>query len=768
MSRNELHEGQTLEGGLLLGAADWLTVLLLAVGMIFPCLSAYGVSDHYGFDLGAVMAFCLFGSLAVTAMFTWRHGYWAALAVLAAGGMVFWRLWANFAEDWNRVRDPMLSDLFTEWPETLFLLYALAVLILGWVVVRVRAWWLAAALVVLPVLPAIQGGVLPAWGAMLAGFAGWGSMLLTGLFGRKDRASLARARFLSLGGMAALLLILVMCLPMEGYTRPQWATDARRNLILTVNRQLERFFDPEDLENNLLVQLGLDLTVEGGGTGTQQTGRPNAIEVTETGQRENLLRLGPRTYSDRTIMSIRTDQPDAAGRIYLRGVSFDCYTGTSWENRFLSEVQPGMYPGMTAGDVPEYTMTIQNRAFRGVWYYPYRFTGGGTMNEAGRITGLEGDADNPNLIPIEEMINMGREEYEITYRPGGPEDGFVPLSGYAAGEEELYHFDGGFLDSYLFVPAGLDMTLEPFVWEIQEEDAAVDARLPEQFQGPVAAAARTASFLASFAAYDPDTPAMDPTEDFVEHFLAEGRGYCVHFATAGALLLRMQGIPARYVSGYVADLDDQGRSMVLDRDAHAWVEIYLEGYGWYPVEMTPGYSGGESGVELEGGAETPDDEENPVEDEPEEMPEEEQPDEELPEDVPDAGVSDEDPTGEDAAENRVISAIWKWLFGVAVFWAVLCAAYLAALFIRKRDREEKDTNRSVLNAYGRYKRLRRWGCGEDEELERLAKKAKFSQHTLTEEERKNAWKCLDGDVKESRVGQPIRRRWLFALICPIF
>ena len=101
-------------------------------------------------------------------------------------------------------------------------------------------------------------------------------------------------------------------------------------------------------------------------------------------------------------------------------------------------------------------------------------------------------------------------------------------------------------------------------------------------------------------------------------------------------------------------------------------------------------------------------------------------------------------------------------------WAALCAAYLLALFLRKREQEARDTNRSALNAYGRYKRLRRWGCGEDEELERLAKKAKFSQHTLTEEERRSAWKCLDEDVKQSRIGQPVRRRWLFALLCPVF
>ena len=774
MSNHELHEERTPEDGLLLGASDWLTVLLLAVGMVFPCLSAYGISGQYGFDFGAALMFCVFASLAATAVFTWRHGYWAALAVLAAGGLVFWRLWAHLAEDWRRARPPGISDLINASPAALFLLYTLVVLTMGWVVVRVRVWWLAAALTVLPVLPAIQAGVLPAWGAMLAGFAGWGTMLLTDLFGKKDRGSLARARFLSLGGMAVLLAVLVMCLPSEGYVRPQWATDARRTLIQTVNRQMERFFDPEDLKNNLLVQLGLDLTVDGGGSGPglREADGPNAIESIGggSGQRENLLNLGPRSWSERQVMTVRTDQPDAAGRLYLRGVSFDCYTGTSWENSFQSDDQPGLYPAMTAAGVPEYTMTIRNTAFRGVWYYPYRFSGGGTMNEAGRITSLDAGTSN-----------AGREEYQAAYRPGGPEDGFAPLTGSAAAAEEDYRYGGGrvyvddgtwtvagdFIGGYLSVPAGLDGVLGPLLNEIQREDAAEDTRLPEQFREPVAAAARTASFLASIAAYDPDTPAMDPDEDFVAHFLEEGRGYCVHFATAGALLLRMQGIPARYVSGYVADLDARGQGIVLDRDAHAWVEIYLDGYGWYPVEMTPGYSGGISGVELEGGTEIPDAGEDPDEDGSEEPPEED-PEEEEPEEEPDEEAPAETPSEEEAQEERTISALWKVLFGIAVFWAALCAAYLLALFVRRRDRGDKDTNRSVLNAYGRYKRLRRWGCGEDEELERLAKKAKFSQHTLTEEERENAWKYLSDDVKQSRIGQPVRRRWMFALLEPVF
>ncbi len=772
----ENHE-QTLEARLLLAAADWLTLLLLAAGALFPCLSAYGISDRYGFDLGGVLAFCVFGSLAAAAVFTWRRWYWAVLAVLAAEGLVFWRLWAHMEEDWLRVREPGLGDLLEQSPGALILLYVLALLLLGWTVVRARAWWLAAAAVVLPVLPAIQSGVLPAWGAMLAGFAGWGSMLLTGLFDRRDPRSLGRARLLSLGGMAALTVLLVMALPMEGYIRPQWATDARVSLIQGVNRQLERFFSPEELENDLLTQLGLDLTIPsegtGSGTGSGSGGGPLAIESVSggSGQRENLLNVGPQRYTLRQVMTVRTNQPNSAGRVYLRGVSFDTYTGTSWEQSERDLSGSWQYPIMTVPDRQEYTMSIRFTNVHGIWYYPYRFAGGGTMSESGRLIAVEDD------LPASELQPFRGEEFDTLYCPGGPEDGFVPLESEAAAALDAYRNTSGFSRSYLTMSSSLWNSLQQNVEALQQMPGAVDSRLPEQFRPALTAAAQTAAYLASIAAYDPNTPAMEEGEDFIAHFLEEGRGYCVHFATAGTILLRMQGIPARYVSGYVADLDTRGRGAVQDSDAHAWVEIFLDGYGWYPVEMTPGYSGGASGVGLEGAAAVSEPEEpepEVPEEEPEEepLPEEEPPDreEENPEELSPGGENPEagEAPGGAEPEGRSFAALWKALSIAAVFWAVLCAAYLLAQLVRKRAREDRDTNRSVLNAYGRYQRLRRWGCGEDEELIRLAKKAKFSQHTLTAEEREAAWKCLDEDLRQSRIGQPLRRRWLLAMLCPIF
>lgn len=87
-------------------------------------------------------------------------------------------------------------------------------------------------------------------------------------------------------------------------------------------------------------------------------------------------------------------------------------------------------------------------------------------------------------------------------------------------------------------------------------------------------------------------------EDFAEYFLEERRGSCSHFATAAVLMCRYAGIPARYVEGYVikpSDFPDSAKtgSMVsvdvTDARGHAWVEIYIDGFGWYPMEFTSGY-----------------------------------------------------------------------------------------------------------------------------------------------------------------------------------
>ena len=95
-----------------------------------------------------------------------------------------------------------------------------------------------------------------------------------------------------------------------------------------------------------------------------------------------------------------------------------------------------------------------------------------------------------------------------------------------------------------------------------------------------------ADYLAAVAEYDPSTPAAPEGEDFVAWFLTEShRGYCMHFASAAVLLLRSMGVPARYVSGFVADVPASGRvnRPIIDSAAPP---------GWRSTSTATGGAGG--------------------------------------------------------------------------------------------------------------------------------------------------------------------------------
>jgi protein-glutamine gamma-glutamyltransferase len=100
----------------------------------------------------------------------------------------------------------------------------------------------------------------------------------------------------------------------------------------------------------------------------------------------------------------------------------------------------------------------------------------------------------------------------------------------------------------------------------------------------------------------PRDPALNPLEDFIAN---HRQGTCQFFASALALMLRSQGIPARLVVGYKGgDFNGVGRYYVVEqRHAHSWVEAWVpteevpptelaglpsEGGAWYRLDPTPG------------------------------------------------------------------------------------------------------------------------------------------------------------------------------------
>ena len=91
--------------------------------------------------------------------------------------------------------------------------------------------------------------------------------------------------------------------------------------------------------------------------------------------------------------------------------------------------------------------------------------------------------------------------------------------------------------------------------------------------------------------YSLTLPKNTGKESYIDYFIFEGKtGFCVQYATAMTLLCRASGIPARYVEGYVVDEEDRnaGTYEVNAKKGHAFVEVYIAGYGWKIFDPTPG------------------------------------------------------------------------------------------------------------------------------------------------------------------------------------
>lgn len=145
-------------------------------------------------------------------------------------------------------------------------------------------------------------------------------------------------------------------------------------------------------------------------------------------------------------------------------------------------------------------------------------------------------------------------------------------------------------DNYLDVREEERDAVDAYLFSSDSWDAQADV-------SDTAVISRVRTMMASLAGETENPPAYTGAPSFVAWFLGSAHeGNSAYFATAATLAFRSRGIPARYVEGYRA-ADDQLAAAVdagvpLDltaADAHAWTEIYLDGQGWTPVEVTPGY-----------------------------------------------------------------------------------------------------------------------------------------------------------------------------------
>lgn len=120
---------------------------------------------------------------------------------------------------------------------------------------------------------------------------------------------------------------------------------------------------------------------------------------------------------------------------------------------------------------------------------------------------------------------------------------------------------------------------------------------------------RVQSYFKDNAVYTEKGGAEKTNAEFVKSFLAAPKGFDSQFASIATLMFRYYGIPARYVEGYVVGHDDVSKMIASKpydlplKNAHAWTEIYVDGYGWVPVEVTEKFAEMVSQPDLEKGLE---------------------------------------------------------------------------------------------------------------------------------------------------------------------
>ena len=252
------------------------------------------------------------------------------------------------------------------------------------------------------------------------------------------------------------------------------------------------------------------------------------------------------------------------------------------------------------------------------------------------------------------------------------------------------------------------------------------------------------NYVRNSAEYDLSPEKMDPTySDFAQWFIEEAdRGYCVHFASTTAVLLRAAGIPARYVTGYMVEAKANQETTVYQKNAHAWVEYWTVKGGWNILDPTPSQEEETAPITLP--TETTTKPTLPPTTTPTTAPTE--PFSTMPSSI------DPDAIEQGAGERQNYKLFWhifKWfiLTGLIVF--ALWGQRVIRLNRRQRKLLEGDINIRALFAWNlSLKYAKALKKKPDNKLKKLAEKAKFSQHSLTAQEL-NAFNTYFSDAKEN-------------------
>src|SRR6266851_8298438 len=272
---------------------------------------------------------------------------------------------------------------------------------------------------------------------------------------------------------------------------------------------------------------------------------------------------------DSPVMYVRTGAP-----AYWRGLVFDTYRGGVWTTskrgfvEMLPFVPPRLLPPAPANNLGTFVQVFRVlRPLPGVIDAAYPI-----QSLYAPVTSLREDAYGTFYTP--DLLRPGQTYSVVSYLPNlTPQElKKEPFSAVASGVDPAY------LDSSTLSQQARNLAVE-----------AVDGHGASEFDEVMA----LTSYLQSNLRYSQQLGHVPAGRDPVDWFLFDVKiGYCEQFATAETLMLRSLGIPARLATGYSTGSYDPvlDQSVVRERDAHAWVEVWFPNHGWVPVDPSPGYS----------------------------------------------------------------------------------------------------------------------------------------------------------------------------------
>jgi hypothetical protein len=192
----------------------------------------------------------------------------------------------------------------------------------------------------------------------------------------------------------------------------------------------------------------------------------------------------------------------------------------------------------------------------------------------GRATALRVSGQIPVYDDVEAVFSQETVSQGDTYAVTGLTSTADPDQLRAAGAE----YPSWVTDRYLQLPV-----------TITDRTRALAADLAAGQTNAFDTAAAVEQYVRSTIVYNEEIDAPPPDQDVVDYVLFESQeGYCEYYASAMAVLLRAEGIPARVVGGYFpAPFDpNEGGHLYREKNAHLWVEVFFSGYGWIPFEPT--------------------------------------------------------------------------------------------------------------------------------------------------------------------------------------